>query len=70
VKQMTVMVVAGDPSGDASAAELVKSLAGAIPVAQSGIPQDQQPLTARPRQAFSAPADRIWRGRAWNWPST
>ena len=30
----TIMVVAGDPSGDANAADLVKALAAAIPEAQ------------------------------------
>jgi len=40
------MIVAGDPSGDAHAAHLVKCLALAIPDAQFQLTNDPQPLTA------------------------
>jgi lipid-A-disaccharide synthase len=46
------MVVAGDPSGDANAAELVKSLTHAIPRSQFFITPDTQPLTASLRPRF------------------
>jgi lipid-A-disaccharide synthase len=45
MRPKTVMVVAGDPSGDANAADLVKSLALAIPDAQFQPTADMQPLT-------------------------
>ena len=41
-----IMLVAGDPSGDANAADLVRELAGAVPAAQFQITNDLQPLTA------------------------
>ena len=40
-----IMLVAGDPSGDANAADLVRSLAVAVPAAQFQITNDPQPLT-------------------------
>ncbi len=46
MKRTAIMLVAGDPSGDANAAALVRELAVAIPVAQFQITDDTQPLTA------------------------
>ena len=40
-----IMLVAGDPSGDANAADLVRALAVAVPAAQFQITNDPQPLT-------------------------
>jgi len=47
-----IMLVAGDPSGDANAADLVRELAGAVPAAQFQITNDLQPLTAPLAPAF------------------
>jgi lipid-A-disaccharide synthase len=46
MKRTGIMIVAGDPSGDANAAALVRALAGALPAAQFQITGDAQPLTA------------------------
>jgi len=45
VKRAEIMVVAGDPSGDANAADLVRSLAEMIPASQFQITPAMQPLT-------------------------
>lgn len=45
MKRTNIMLVAGDPSGDANAADLVKELAVAVPAAQFQITRDVQPLT-------------------------
>jgi lipid-A-disaccharide synthase len=45
MKRAGIMLVAGDPSGDANAAALVRELAVAAPVAQFQITGDAQPLT-------------------------
>jgi lipid-A-disaccharide synthase len=45
MKRIGIMLVAGDPSGDANAAALVRALAEAVPVAQFQITGDAQPLT-------------------------
>jgi lipid-A-disaccharide synthase len=47
-----IMLVAGDPSGDANAAALVRELAGAVPAAQFQITNDLQPLTTPLAPAF------------------
>jgi lipid-A-disaccharide synthase len=46
MKRTAIMLVAGDPSGDANAAALVRELAIAVPAAQFQITDDTQPLTA------------------------
>jgi lipid-A-disaccharide synthase len=46
MKRPEIMLVAGDPSGDAHAADLVRALAEAVPSAQYKITNDSQPLTA------------------------
>jgi len=46
MKRPEIMLVAGDPSGDANAADLVRALALAVPAAQFKITRDAQPLTA------------------------
>jgi lipid-A-disaccharide synthase len=46
MKRAGIMLVAGDPSGDANAADLVRALAVAVPAAQFQITNDAQPLTA------------------------
>jgi len=45
MKRTGIMLVAGDPSGDANAAALVRALAEAVPAAQFQITNDAQPLT-------------------------
>jgi lipid-A-disaccharide synthase len=45
MKRTGIMLVAGDPSGDANAADLVRALAVAVPAAQFQITGDVQPLT-------------------------
>jgi lipid-A-disaccharide synthase len=45
MKRTAIMLVAGDPSGDANAAALVRELAAAVPAAQFQITDDTQPLT-------------------------
>jgi lipid-A-disaccharide synthase len=45
MKRPAIMLVAGDPSGDANAADLVRALAVALPAAQFQITRDAQPLT-------------------------
>ena len=45
MKRQDIMVVAGDPSGDANAADLVRALAVAVPGCQFQISSDAQPLT-------------------------
>jgi len=45
MKRTGIMLVAGDPSGDANAAALVRELAVVIPAAQFQITNDAQPLT-------------------------
>jgi len=45
MKRTNIMVVAGDPSGDANAADLVRALAGMIPAAQFDSGPAVQPLT-------------------------
>ena len=45
MKRPGIMLVAGDPSGDANAAALVRALAVAVPAAQFQITSDVQPLT-------------------------
>jgi lipid-A-disaccharide synthase len=52
MRPKVIMVVAGDPSGDANAAELVKSLGDAIPRSQFFITNEMQPLTATLRPRF------------------
>jgi lipid-A-disaccharide synthase len=47
-----IMLVAGDPSGDANAADLVRELALAVPAAQFQITNDAQPLTTPLAPAF------------------
>ncbi|MGA2541456.1 MAG: lipid-A-disaccharide synthase [Verrucomicrobiota bacterium] len=47
-----IMLVAGDPSGDANAADLVRELAVAVPAAQFQITNDAQPLTTPLAPAF------------------
>ncbi len=47
-----IMLVAGDPSGDANAAALVRELAAAVPAAQFQITDDTQPLTTPLAPAF------------------
>jgi lipid-A-disaccharide synthase len=47
-----IMLVAGDPSGDANAAALVRELAVAVPAAQFRITNDTQPLTTPLAPAF------------------
>ncbi len=47
-----IMLVAGDPSGDANAADLVRELAVAVPAAQFQITHDSQPLTTPLAPAF------------------
>ena len=44
MKRIGIMLVAGDPSGDANAAALVRALAEAVPAAQFQITGDAQPL--------------------------
>ena len=46
MKRPGIMLVAGDPSGDANAAALVRALALAVPAARFQITSDVQPLTA------------------------
>ncbi|MGD0410996.1 MAG: lipid-A-disaccharide synthase [Verrucomicrobiota bacterium] len=46
MKRTGIMLVAGDPSGDANAADLVRALAVAVPAAQFQITGEAQPLTA------------------------
>jgi lipid-A-disaccharide synthase len=45
MRRTGIMLVAGDPSGDANAADLVRTLAVAVPAAQFQITRDPQPLT-------------------------
>jgi lipid-A-disaccharide synthase len=45
MKRTAIMLVAGDPSGDANAAALVRELAVAVPAAQFQVTGDTQPLT-------------------------
>jgi lipid-A-disaccharide synthase len=45
MRRTGIMLVAGDPSGDANAAALVRELAEAVPAAQFQITRDAQPLT-------------------------
>jgi lipid-A-disaccharide synthase len=45
MRRTGIMLVAGDPSGDANAAALVQALAAAVPAAQFQITNDAQPLT-------------------------
>ncbi|MGA2555785.1 MAG: lipid-A-disaccharide synthase [Verrucomicrobiota bacterium] len=47
-----IMLVAGDPSGDANAAALVRQLAAAVPAAQFQMTHDPQPLTTPLAPAF------------------
>jgi lipid-A-disaccharide synthase len=46
MKPKQIMLVAGDPSGDANAADLVRALAQAVPAAEFKITHDMQPLTS------------------------
>ena len=52
MKRTGIMLVAGDPSGDANAADLVRALAVAVPAAQFQITNDAQPLTTPLAPAF------------------
>ena len=52
MKRTGIMLVAGDPSGDANAAGLVRELAVAVPAAQFQITNDAQPLTTPLAPAF------------------
>jgi lipid-A-disaccharide synthase len=45
MKRTAIMLVAGDPSGDANAAALVRELAVALPAAQFQFTADSQPMT-------------------------
>jgi len=45
MKTKTIMLIAGDPSGDANAADLVRALAEAIPNSQFRLTDAMQPLT-------------------------
>ena len=52
MKPLSIMLIAGDPSGDANAAELVHALTRAITDAEFQITSDVQPLTTPLRPRF------------------
>jgi lipid-A-disaccharide synthase len=52
MKRKQIMLVAGDPSGDANAADLVRALAQAVPAAEFKITNDTQPLTTALAPSF------------------